>query len=125
MKDLRAMKYFLGIKVLRSKHIIFLRQKKYVLDMLAETGLLDCKLAETPMVPNLGLKIVDGAKPTDREKYQQLVGKLIYISHTRPYITHAVGFVSQFMHQPQEKHMDAAMRIVSYLNGTTSYGVFL
>ncbi|XP_042018960.1 uncharacterized protein LOC121766776 [Salvia splendens] len=122
MKDLGALKYFLGIEVLRSKHGIFLRKKKYVLDMLAETGLLDCKPAETPMIPNHGLKIVDGAKPTDRERYQRLVGKLIYLSHTRPDITYAVGVVSQFMHQPQEDHMDAVMRIVRYLKGTTSYG---
>ena len=100
MKDMGALKYFLGIEVLRSKHGIFLRQKKYVLDMLAETGLLDCKSAEIPTVPNHGLKIVDGAKPTDRERYQRLVGKLIYLSHTRPDITYAVGVVSQFMHQP-------------------------
>ena len=51
MKDLGALKYFLGIEVLRSKHGIFLRQKEYVLDLLAETGLLYCKPAETPMVP--------------------------------------------------------------------------
>ena len=125
VKDLGALKYFLGIEVLRSKHGIFLRQKKYVLDMLVETGLLDYKPAETPMIPNHGLKIVDGAKPTDRERYQRLVGKLIYLAHTRPDISYAVGVVSQFMHQPQEDHMNAVMRIVRYLKGTTSYGIFL
>ena len=123
MKDLGALKYFLGIEVLRSKHGIFLRQKKYVLDMLAETGLLDCKPTETPMVPNHGFKIVDGAKPTDCERYQRLVGKLIYLSHTRSDITYAVGVVSQFIHQPQEDYMDVVMRIVRYLKGTTSYGI--
>ena len=97
MKDLGALKYFLGIEVLRSKHGIFLRQKKYVLDMLAETGLLDCKSAETPMVPNHGLKIVDGAKPTNRERYQRLVDKLIYLSHTRPDITYAIDILGFYM----------------------------
>lgn len=100
MKDLSPLKYFLGIKVLRSGHEIFLRQKKYVLDHLVETGLLDCKPAETPMIVNHGLKIVEGARPADREKYQRLVGKLIHLSHTRPDITYAVGVVNQFMHQP-------------------------
>ena len=42
-----------------------------------------------------------------------------------PEITYAVGVASQFMHQPQEEHMDAALRIVRYLKGTTNYGVFL
>ncbi|XP_042026885.1 uncharacterized mitochondrial protein AtMg00810-like [Salvia splendens] len=94
MKDLGALKYFLGIKVLRSRHGIFLRQKKYVLDLLAETGLLECKPAETPMITNHGLKIEEGVDLADRERYQRLVGKLIYLSHTRPDITYAVGVVS-------------------------------
>ena len=105
MKDPGALKYFLGIEVLRSRHGIFLRQKKYVLDLLTETGLLECKPADTPMVPNHGLKIEEGAELADKERYQRLVGKLIYLSHTRPDITYAVGIVSQFMHQPQANHM--------------------
>ncbi|XP_042009232.1 uncharacterized mitochondrial protein AtMg00810-like [Salvia splendens] len=125
MKDLGALKYFLGIEVLRSDRGIFLRQKKYVVDLLAETSLLDCKPAETPMVVNHGLRVVEGARAPDREQYQRLVGKLIYLSHTRPDITYAVGVVSQFMHQPQEDHMEAALRIARYLKGTTCHVVFL
>ena len=125
MKDLGALKYFLGIEVLRSEQGIFLRQKKYVLDLLAGTGLLECRPAETPIMTNYGLRIVEGAKLADREQYQRLVGKLIYLSHTRPDIAYAVGVMSQFMHQPQEDHMDAVLRIVRYLKGITGYGVFL
>ncbi|XP_042009205.1 uncharacterized mitochondrial protein AtMg00810-like [Salvia splendens] len=123
MKDLGDLKYFLGIEILRSKRGIFLRQRKYVLDLLAETGLLECKPTETPIVLNHGLKIVEGADQTEQGKYQRLVGKLIYLSHTRPDISYVVGVVSQFMHKPQRDHMEAAMRIVRYLKGTTGYGV--
>ncbi|XP_042005665.1 secreted RxLR effector protein 161-like [Salvia splendens] len=77
------------------------------------------------MIPNHGLKIEEGADLADRERYQRLVGKLIYLSHTRPDITYAVGIVSQFMHRPQTDHMEAALRIVRYLKGTVGYGVFL
>ncbi|XP_071695346.1 secreted RxLR effector protein 161-like [Rutidosis leptorrhynchoides] len=52
-----------------------------------------------------------------------LVGKLIYLAHTRPDIAHSVGVVSQFMHQPQQHHMDAVWRIIRYLKGTTWDGV--
>ena len=45
MKDLGALKYFLGIEVMRSKQSIFINQWKYVLDILAETGMIDCKPA--------------------------------------------------------------------------------
>ena len=55
MKDLGNLKYFLGIEVLRSKQIIFIHQRKYILDLLAKAGMLDCKPAETPIVANHGL----------------------------------------------------------------------
>lgn len=59
----------------------------------------------------------------DRERYQRLVGKLIYLSHTRPDIAYAVGVVSQFMHKPQSDHMEAALRIVRYLKGSPGKGI--
>ena len=55
MKDSGQLKYFLGIEVLRSKKGIFINQRKYTLDLLAEAGMIDCKPAETPMVANYGL----------------------------------------------------------------------
>lgn len=123
MKDLGRLKYFLGIEVLRSKKGIFINQKKYTLDLLTEIGMLDCKPADTPISVNHRLQIVNGADETDRGQYQHLVGKLIYLSHTRPDIAYAVSIVSQFMHQPQTKHLEAALRIVRYLKGTYNYGL--
>ncbi|KAK1418159.1 hypothetical protein QVD17_27298 [Tagetes erecta] len=123
MKDLGRLKYFLGIEVLRSKKGIFICQQKYILDLLAETGMIDCKPATTPMMVNHKLCMVENAELADKERYQRLVGKLIYLSHTRPDIAYAVGVVSQFMHQPQVSHMEAVLRIIRYLKGTTSHGV--
>ena len=62
MKDLGELRYFLGIEVLRTEDGIFISQRKYILDLLAETGMADCKPAETPMVVNHGLKIEEGGK---------------------------------------------------------------
>ena len=53
--------------------------------------------------------------PVDRGRYQRLVGRLIYLSHTRPDIGFAVGVVSQFMNSPTEEHMEAVNRILRYL----------
>lgn len=60
MKYLGNLKYFLGIGVLRSRKGNYISQRKYILHLLAEVGPMDCKPAETPMVPNHGLKIVNG-----------------------------------------------------------------
>ena len=124
MKDLGILKYFLGIEVLRSKQGIFIHQEKYILDLLTETGMLDCKPAETPIVANHGLQIHERAKLAKREQYQKIVGKLIYLAHTRPDIAYAVGVVSRFMHLPQIQHMTALMRILRYLKGTSSTGIY-
>ncbi|CAL8178291.1 unnamed protein product [Prunus armeniaca] len=85
------LKYFLGIEVARSKHDIFLSQRKYVLDLLAETGMLDCKPIDTPSEQNHKLGLYLDQVHTNKERYQRLVGKLIYLAHTRFDIAYAYG----------------------------------
>jgi hypothetical protein len=114
MKNLGGLKYFLGIEVARSKQGIFLSQRKYILDLLLEVGLLECKLAETPIVQNHKLGEYPDQVPTNKERYKRLVGKLIYLSLTCPDIAYAVSVVSQFMHCPSEDHMEAVLRILRY-----------
>uniref|UniRef100_A0A3Q7I3F4 Reverse transcriptase Ty1/copia-type domain-containing protein n=1 Tax=Solanum lycopersicum TaxID=4081 RepID=A0A3Q7I3F4_SOLLC len=97
---------------------------EYILDLLTETGMLGSKPADTPIVANHGLQVIEGAKATDKEQYQKIVGKLIYLAHTRPDIAYAVGIVSRFMHLPQIHHMTAVMRILRYLKGTSSTGIY-
>jgi len=58
-----------------------------------------------------------------KEMYQRLVGRLIYLSHTRPDVAFVVSLVSQFMHQLKEVHLQAALRIVQYLKGTLGRGI--
>jgi len=123
MKDLGQLKYFLSIEVARSKQGISLSQHKYVLDLLSETGMLACKPVETPIQINHRLRILPDQIPTDIGWYQRLMGKLIYLTHTRPDITYVVGIVSQFMHAPSEEHMDAVYRILRYLKGASGKGL--
>jgi hypothetical protein len=112
MKNLGGLKYFLGIEVDRSKQGIFLSQQKYIIDLLSEVRLVECKPVDTPIVQNHKLEEYTDQVPTDKVRYQRLVGKLIYLSHTRPDIAYAVSVVSQFMHCPSEDHMEAAIRIL-------------
>jgi len=67
MKDLGGLKYFLGIEVYRLRLGIFLSQKKYVLDLLAETGMLDCKPVDTPIIQNHCLAKYSDQVPINRE----------------------------------------------------------
>ena len=124
IKDLGNLKYFLGMEFARSKEGIVVSQKKYVLDLLKETGMMGCRPAETPMEPNLKLQPASVEKVRDREKFQRLVGRLIYLSHTRPDIAFPVSIVSQFMHSPGSEHFEAIHRILRYLKGTPGKGIF-
>ena len=59
----------------------------------------------------------------DKGRYQRLVGKLIYLSHTRPDIGFSVSMVSQFMNNPNEEHMEVVYRILRYLKVTPGKGL--
>ena len=70
MKDLGKLRYFLGIEVMRSKLGISVSQRKYVLDLLKETGMLGCKPIDTPMDPNTKLSDSSMQSPVDKGRYQ-------------------------------------------------------
>ncbi|XP_020419495.1 uncharacterized protein LOC109949168 [Prunus persica] len=123
MKDLGDLKYFLGIEVARSKIGIFLSQRKYVMDLLIETRMLGCKPADTPIEMNHKLCEDMDQEPTNKEQYQRLVGRLIYLAHTRPDIAYAVSVVSQFMHSPKVSHRNAVDWILRYLKSTSEKGL--
>lgn len=123
IKDLGSLKYFLGMEVARSKKGIVASQQKYVLDLLDETGMSGCKPVDTPVDPNVKLSNSGEGDPVDTTRYQKLVGKLIYLSHTRPDIAFAVSLVSQFMHSPRKEHLEATYRILRYLKNSPGRGL--
>ncbi|KAF5449759.1 hypothetical protein F2P56_030171 [Juglans regia] len=123
MKNLGGLKYFLGIEVARSKQGIFLSQRKYVFDVLTKVGILECKSVDTPIVQNHRLGEYLDQAPTDKGRYQRLVGKLIYLLHTRLDIAYVVSVVSQFMHNPSEDHMDVVTQILRYLKSSPGNGL--
>ncbi|XP_019178412.1 PREDICTED: uncharacterized protein LOC109173591 [Ipomoea nil] len=121
-KDLGTLKYFLGFVVIWSKKGIFLSQRKYVLDLLTETGKLGAKPCNTPMIPNSQLT-PEGEPFDDPERYRRLVGKLNYLIVTRPDITYSVSVVSQFMASPTVDHWRAVEQILNYLKGAPGRGI--
>ena len=95
-KDLGMLRYFLGIEVIRSKHGIFLSQRKYMFDLLSKTGKLGVKPCSSFILPNVHLAR-EGETFEGPERYRRLVGKLNYSIVTRHDIAHLVNVVSQYM----------------------------
>jgi hypothetical protein len=71
------------------------------------------------------MKIDDGFPLENPTPYRKLVGSLMYLSITRPDISHAVHVASQFQHAPTSVHMSVVRRIIRYVKGSINKGVFL
>ena len=123
IKDLGNLKYFLGTEVARSREGISVSQKKCTLDLLVETGMMGRCTAYMPIKFNVKLENSGDRISVDKEKYQRLVGKLIYLSDTRSDISYAISIVNQFMRAPYEDHMEAVNKILRYLKATPGKGL--
>ena len=125
MKDLGEMKYFLGIEIARGPQGMFLSQRKYALDIVAEAGLLGFKPVTTPMEQNHKLLSDKGPLYKDPARFRRYVGRLVYLAITHPELCYSIHVLSQVMHQPREVHWDAVVRILKYLKGCPGQGVML
>nr|GEU85600.1 retrovirus-related Pol polyprotein from transposon TNT 1-94 [Tanacetum cinerariifolium] len=104
---------------------IFLCQRKYALDIISEADLLGEKPTDIPLEQNHQLPLANGKPSVDPEPYRSLVGRLIYLSVTRPDPSYCVHMLTQFMQSPLQEHWDAALRVVRYLKGSPVQRILL
>lgn len=88
------MKFFLELELARSSKGLVLSQRHYTLQLLEDTRFLASKPAHVPIDPKLKLTARDGELLQDASQYRRLIGRLLYLTLSRPDITFAVHNLS-------------------------------
>ena len=111
--------YFLGFEVSYLATGISLSQRKFTQDLLLATGLSTSKSVPTPLPLHCKLTPDAGALLQDPSYYRTIVGKLNFLTHSRPDISYVVQTLSQFMQSPRTSHPLALEHTLGYLKGTS------
>lgn len=107
------------------KSVGYLCQRKYILDLLEEIGMTNCKPLKLPTSQNIKRMVATGHQLQYPNQYRRLVGKLIYLTITRPDITYSVQLLSQFMSSPTKDHMKTTRHVLRYLKLAPGKGIML
>lgn len=140
MKYPAKFKFFLGIEFGRSDKGIYMYQRKYALELIVELGLSSSNAFATPLevnrkltyveydniIENEGISIseIDKLRPNPKV-YQRLIGRLLYLTITRPSISFNVHTLGQYMYAPMQSHMEVAIKVVRYIKSTPGQGLLM
>jgi Reverse transcriptase (RNA-dependent DNA polymerase) len=124
MIDLGLMKFFLGLEVRQVETGIFVSQETYAKEILKKYKMTNCNPVSTPMEPGAKISKFDGGERVDASRCRSLVGSLRYLTCTRPDLSLSVGIISRFMEELVYSYWKALKRILRYIQGTVSLGLF-
>ncbi|KAL2941800.1 Retrovirus-related Pol polyprotein from transposon TNT 1-94 [Bienertia sinuspersici] len=125
IKDLGFMGYFLGIEIGYLPQGITMTQKKFTSELLQSYAPADHKPVVTPLPINLKLSASEGDLFDDPSLYRTIVGKINFLTHTRPDLSYTVQHLSQFLQEPRVPHFKALQHVLRYLSCTAGQGILL
>ncbi|XP_058726782.1 uncharacterized mitochondrial protein AtMg00810-like [Vicia villosa] len=91
--------------------------------MVSEPGFLAAKPSAIPFDPTLKLSPTDGDPLPDPTSYRRLLGRLIYLTNTRPDNSFVVQHLSQFLSKPLVPHFQAATKVLRFLKSSPAKGI--
>ena len=124
MSMMGELTFFLGLQIKKEREGIFIKQGKYVRDLLKKYNLDQSKPSKTPMSSSCSLDQDLNSKSKDQKLYRGMIGSLLYLTASRPYIMFSVGVCARFQVNPKDSHLMAVKRTFRYLNGTRDLGLW-
>jgi hypothetical protein len=124
MSMMGELRYFLGFQIKQLQEGTFISQTKYIQDILKKFGMKDGNPVKTPMGINGHLDLNAGGKSVDQKVYRSMIGSLLYLFASRPYIMLSVCMCARFQTNPKEVHLRAVKRIMRYLVYTPKFGLW-
>ena len=79
----------------------------------------------TPLPLHLKLSATEGELFHDPEYYRCLVGKLNFLTNTRPDLSYSVQALSQVLHAPRIPHYNALQHVLQYVTHSSTQGILL
>ncbi|CAI7817715.1 unnamed protein product [Closterium sp. NIES-54] len=128
-KTLGEVKYYLGMHEERDldHRWLKLHQEKFIKQLGEKYGIENERKVATPLPAEFKLVKAaedEGVEAEEQQQFQSLVSSLLYAAvHTRPDISFSVGQLARVVQNPSEEQVDAAERVVKYLNSYLSIGV--
>jgi len=118
LEVLGDLKYFLGLEMARSKQGIHLCQRKNTMKLLTH------RIPRRNLVPyQIQHNDTNGKEMSEPSLYRRLIGRLMYLTISRPDITFIVNRHSKFMAHPRTSHLQAVHHLLEYLKGTPGQGI--
>ena len=123
LTNLGLMIYFLGMEIKQHCNRIFIRQKKYVREILKKFHMENCMASTTPINPKKRWNKEDWTEQIDEGNFRSIIGYLMYLTSIRLNILFFASILSKFLNWSTEMHFQAAKRIERYIKYAIEYGV--
>ncbi|XP_019236610.1 PREDICTED: uncharacterized protein LOC109216853 [Nicotiana attenuata] len=113
------------MEILREQAGFIASQRKFTLDMFQEFDVSHLPRVSSPLDPALKLQADDGEYLQNPTLFRHVVGKLNYLTNTRPDLSFAVLTLSQYMQKPCVSHLSTALRVLKYVSSDPGKGILL
>lgn len=122
VKDFGFPQSFLGMELEKKEDGLKITQKRQINNMLRKFNMQECKTTCTPLTK--GYQLEDTEEIVTNLPYRQLIGTVMFVATlTRPDISYATSYLSQYLDRPTKSLWIQAKRVLRYLKGTMNIGL--